>query len=261
MAEMRVIACTPRVLPRSQWTSSFRNAVRVNPDNCPEGVPVDVDVNERLALDVTKYWGKDGVKLSVGFIETPDLALRQRILSHMNAWGLSANVTFVFSETDPDVRIARFTADEAPGHDGYWSYIGTDIQLIDKDKPTMNLEAFTMDTLDSEFYRVVRHETGHTLGFPHEHMRKQIIERLDPAKVISSFMASQGWSEQEVRDQVLTPLEDASILGTPSADETSIMCYQIPGLLTKDGNAIAGGLDINDSDRAFAALVYPKPKT
>jgi hypothetical protein len=30
-------------------------------------------------------------------------------------------------------------------------------------------------TPDAEFYRVVRHETGHTLGFPHEHMRKEII--------------------------------------------------------------------------------------
>jgi hypothetical protein len=247
-------------LPRTQWATAYDNACRVNPDNLPEGVAADVDVNERLALDVTRYWGKQGVKLTVGFIDTPDAELRTRILSHMNAWSATANVTFVFSEVDPQVRIARFTADEAPGHDGYWSYVGTDVLLIAKDKPTMNLEAFTMQTSESEFHRVVRHEAGHTCGFPHEHMRKQIIERLDPDKVIASFMESQGWSEQEVRDQILTPLEDASILGTTSADQTSIMCYQIDGSLTKDGKAIVGGLDINDSDRAFAALVYPKPK-
>jgi hypothetical protein len=28
----------------------------------------------------------------------------------------------------------------------------------------MNLDSFTTSTPDSEFYRVVRHETGHTLG-------------------------------------------------------------------------------------------------
>ena len=56
----------------------------------------------------------------------------------------------------------------------------------------MNLEAFTMDTPDSEFFRVVRHETGHTLGFPHEHMRKAIIDRLDPEKVIAELHEEPG---------------------------------------------------------------------
>ena len=44
----------------------------------------------------------------------------------------------------------------------------------------MNLEAFTMQTPDSEFHRVVRHEAGHTLGFPHEHMRKAIVAAPGP---------------------------------------------------------------------------------
>ena len=71
-----------------------------------------------------------------------------------------------------------------------------------------------MQTPDSEFYRVVRHEAGHTLGFPHEHMRKAIVERLDREKVIADYMRSQGWTRQEVIDQVLTPLEESSLLGT-----------------------------------------------
>ena len=116
-----------------------------------------------------------------------------------------------------------------------------------------------MNTIDSEFHRVVRHEAGHTLGFPHEHMRGEIIQRLDREKVIAEFMRTQGWTRQEVIDQVLTPLEDSSILGTPTADVTSIMCYQIEGDLTLDGQPIPGGTDINDLDFAFAASVYPKP--
>jgi hypothetical protein len=35
------------------------------------------------------------------------------------------------------------------------------------------------------------------------------------------------------------------------------MCYQLPGLITKDGRPILGGPDINASDRAFAKLIYP----
>ena len=36
------------------------------------------------------------------------------------------------------------------------------------------------------------------------------------------------------------------------------MCYQLPAEITKDGQPIHGGLDINDSDGRFAGIVYPK---
>jgi hypothetical protein len=36
------------------------------------------------------------------------------------------------------------------------------------------------------------------------------------------------------------------------------MCYQIPGELTRDGKPIIGGKDIDASDAAFAARIYPK---
>ena len=81
----------------------------------------------------------------------------------------------------------------------------------------------------------------------------------EPRAVLAEFgMQTQGWTEEEVRQQVLTPLEDSSLLGTAHADPRSIMCYQIPGSLTKDGKPIVGGTDIDTQDRAFAAKVYPK---
>ena len=264
MPESPVISCTPRYLPRAEWPRAATNAIKQNPNNRPPGLEEDQvpegNEGERLALDVTRYWGKGGVHLTLGFIETPDRALRDRILSHLNAWSEKANVRFVPSNTDPQVRIARWTAQDSPGDEGYWSNLGTDVLLIDPRRPTMNLEAFTMGTLDSEFHRVVRHEAGHTMGFPHEHMRQAIIQRLDREKVIRAFMASQGWTRQDVIDQVLTPLEESSVLATPTAEEDSIMCYEIPGSLTLDGQAIVGGMDITPNDHAFAAQVYPKPR-
>jgi hypothetical protein len=258
----QVIACVPRLLPRQEWVNAARNAIAVNPDNRPPGLDESAlhpgGGGERLALDITRYWGTGGVQLTVGFIDTPDTALRKRILEHMHAWSKAANVGFVETCTDPQVRIARWTAEDSPGDEGYWSNLGTDIRLISKERPTMNLEAFTMSTPDSEFFRVVRHETGHTLGFPHEHLRQAIIDRLDREKVIANFMRTQGWSRQEVIDQVLTPLEEASILGTEAAEETSIMCYHIDGALTTNGLPVVGGTDITEQDYAFAASVYPK---
>jgi hypothetical protein len=47
-------------------------------------------------------------------------------------------------------------------------------------------------------------------------------------------------------------------MGTP-ADETSIMSYQLPGEIMKDGRPIAGGMDINEADYAFAGKIYPIP--
>jgi hypothetical protein len=122
----------------------------------------------------------------------------------------------------------------------------------------MNLQAFTMKTPESEFHRVVRHETGHTMGFPHEHMRRELVNLIDPAKAMAFFKSTQGWSAEQVRRQVLTPIEDSSLLGTAHADPNSIMCYQIPGSITKNGKPIVGGLDIDKSDYEFAAKIYPK---
>jgi hypothetical protein len=210
---------------------------------------------QHLAVLTAKYWQTKGVRLTVGFLDSPPADLRRRIVSHMNAWGKTAKVKFTQTKTDPQVRIARLTGDE---DGGYWSYLGTDILLIRKNQPTMNLEGFTMKTSDAEFRRVVRHETGHTMGFPHEHMRRQLVAKIDRVKAYKFYEATQGWSKEEVRQQVLTPIEESSLLGTAHADPNSIMCYQIPGSITKNSKPIRGGTDINAKDRAFAASIYPK---
>jgi hypothetical protein len=239
-----------------------QKAVEINPMNhAPVQrlamiMPGFMPSKERIAVVTTKYWGNQGVKLTVAFLDNPPAPLRKRILSHMNAWNKTGNVEFVETSRDGQVRIARMGGNDG----GYWSYVGTDILMIPRNEPTMNLEEFSMSTPISEFHRVVRHETGHTLGFPHEHMRKQLVAKIDPEKAVEFFRRTQGWTAAETRAQVLTPLEDSSILGTPFADPKSIMCYQIPGSITRDGKPIPGGVDIDTSDFAFAGQIYPKAK-
>ena len=256
-----MLVCTPRTLPHDQLVSAAIKAVQINPANRADprlvrAVLGPSPLPEHIAVLIGRRWHTKGVNLTVGFMDGPEPALRARILSHMNAWGKTANVLFSETKTDPQVRIAR--ADTPVADAGYWSYLGTEILEIDADKPTMNLQDFTMETPDSEFYRVVRHETGHTLGFVHEHMRAKLVKLIDPAKAIPYFEATQGWSEADVRDQVLTPIDESLLSGTDT-DQQSIMCYQIPGTLTFDGEPIPGGRDIDASDYAFAASIYPKP--
>jgi hypothetical protein len=252
------VVCVPKALPRSLWVPAALTATEINPVNHPRLerlsmiMPAFQPTAESIAVVTTKYWHTKGVKLTVDFLDNPPTALRKRILSHMNAWNKTTNVQFLESKTSPQVRIAR-----TPGK-GHWSYLGTDILSIQSNEPTMNLDSFAMNTPDSEFYRVVRHETGHTLGCPHEHMRKELVALIDQAKAISFFGATQGWAPDMVRRQVLTPIEQSSLLGTAQADPKSIMCYQIPGTITQSGKPIIGGLDIDKSDYEFMSKIYPK---
>jgi hypothetical protein len=89
-------------------------------------------------------------------------------------------------------------------------------------------------------------------------MRKALVARIDREKAYAYFWATQRWDRATVDAQVLKSLDEASIMGT-KPDETSIMCYQLPGSITKNGKPIIGGIDINETDYAFMAKLYPRP--
>jgi hypothetical protein len=252
-----MIVCQPRLLPKKQWIKAASMAATINPVNEPAKRAAAIGRPLKpleLAVMTTKYWGAKGVDLSVSFLDNPSKPLRDRILSHMTAWAKTANVRFRYTTGHGQVRIARAQ------NDGYWSYVGTDILSIPLNQQTLNLDSFSMDTPESEFVRVVRHEAGHTLGFPHEHMRKELVDLIDRQKAIAFFGQTQGWTPKEVEFQVLTPLSKGSLIATDHADPKSIMCYQIPGSITKNGKPIVGGADIVATDREFIARIYPPPR-
>ncbi len=259
---MSHIVCVPKSLTPSQAEVAIRRSIEINPANAMDSRTVERTPigrrggPRRAALLIASRWPATGVHLSVQFLDDPTKELRRRILLHMNAWGKTANVQFEETRGTGQVRIARL--DRPADLAGYWSYVGTQILAIEDDQPTLNLEGFTMRTSAAEFRRVVRHEAGHTIGLEHEHMRSDLIKKIDRRKCIAYFDRTQGWTEKETIAQVLTPLSARSIMGTTEADPLSIMCYEIPGEITKDGEPIRGGIDINSNDFAFAARVYPK---
>ncbi len=259
-------SCIPRkVVSIASVKKEAKRAIEINPLNRPNGVAMykrlgRMPTPEELALATKKYWGVGGVRLTVGFLDNASQELRNRILSHMNAWNKTANIEFIETQNaqDADVRINRERIND-PQWGGYWSYLGTDITLYQgPNGQNMNLEAFTMATSDSEFYRVVRHEAGHALGFPHEHMRAELVAKIDRAKAVDFYKTLAGWTPQDVDQQVLTPLNPTNIEGTSIPDVDSIMTYHIPGIITNDGRPIPGGDDISPIDYDFAGLIYPK---
>jgi hypothetical protein len=250
--------CIPKAPRPASWKDLARQAQAARPSNVPEGLDldsIDPKPGERAALNIKLRWPRSGVKLTVSFLDNPETELRRMILARMNAWNKTANVAFTETTADKDhadVRIARVK------DDGYWSWLGIDIHNH-PGKQTMNLDSFTVHTLPSELDRVVCHETGHTLGFEHEHLRAELVELLDVEKTVAFFMKDQGWTREEVLDQVLTPLEKRSILTSGQRpDPRSIMCYDISGECTRSGKPIVGGKVIDAEDFAFAGRVYPK---
>ena len=239
-------------LPERLQANAAELASSINPVNAPllQFASGLIEEPQRLTLLTAKYWGPAPRTLTVSFMESTPNDLATRILGHMNAWTRTVDIRFALTNNVGDVRISR-----GPG--GYYSYLGTDIKLVPRNRQTMNLQNFTMSTSESEYKRVVRHETGHTLGFPHEHMRKALVNRIDPQKAYDYFRITYGWDKATVDAQVLTPLDSRTIIGTP-ADQDSIMCYQLPGSITKDGKPIRGGKDINQTDYTFAGRIYPK---
>jgi len=121
----QILVCTPKRLPDELLVPSAHTAVQINPLNHPplhrltRVLPDFQPTPERIAVVTTKYWGIRGVRLTVGFMDNPPADLRKRILQHMNAWSATANVKFVETRTDPQVRIAR----ESGVTGGYWSYL------------------------------------------------------------------------------------------------------------------------------------------
>jgi hypothetical protein len=247
-------ACSIKTLPEEILIEASETAVFINPANAVAimaalGFGFTMLPPAYIAAITSKYWGPK-VMLTVGFMESITDEIANRIIGYMNRWkDRGASVLFTRTKTDPQVRITR-------SGDGYWSYLGTDILHVPKNQPTMCLSGITMRTSDAECERVIVHEAGHTLSFPHEHMRRDLVQLLDREKTIAEFMRTQGWSRQEVINQVLTPLDEASLMSTP-VDQDSLMCYQIPGNCTKSGQPIKGGSRLSESDWTFAARSYP----
>jgi len=252
-----VPGCVVKALPARLQAPAAATAARINPVNDPVRWPLvagivgfEIAEPQRIAVMTSKYWGPRPRRLTVSFMETTADNLKNRIIQHMNAWTRTVGISFVGTTGVGDVRISR-------GGGGYYSYLGTDILHIPRNRQTMNLEGFTMNTPESEYLRVVRHETGHTLGFPHEHMRRDIVARIDPQKAYTWFWNTYRWDKATVDAQVLTPLNESTLMGTP-VDQTSIMCYQLPASITRDGRPIIGGVDINANDYSFAGRIYPR---
>ncbi len=89
----QAMTCTPMSLPGEMLDEAAQRAAEENPANRPDVaaiariLPASAPMSAFISVLTTKYWRTNGVRLTVGFMDTPPIDLRAKILSHMNAWG------------------------------------------------------------------------------------------------------------------------------------------------------------------------------
>jgi hypothetical protein len=178
----------------------------------------------------------------------------QKVADTVKIWSKYANLTFQEVPDNSDVRIT-FDA-----RDGSWSLVGSDCAKARVDEATMNLGWIesTNRTSDKEKATIL-HEFGHVLGMLHEHQspahgRRSVI---DPNKAVKFYMASQGWTEEMVWEQIINTLTERDVSNFSEVDTHSIMHYAMPKQVT-GREAIEYNYKLSDLDKAFAVINYPR---
>ena len=110
----------------------------------------------------------------------------------------------------------------------------------------------TMKITDAFNKRIIRHEFGHVCGLLHEHQNPN-ADMIDIDKAYSYYFKTRGWVKAIVDQNVLSPP------GTTYSefDESSVMTYDIPAEITKDGKAYPRGNDYSDIDKLWLRRMYP----
>ena len=132
---------------------------------------------------------------------------------------------------------------------GSWSYVGKQIQDIDKSKPTMNFGWLDVGTFIHEFC--------HTLGMIHEHQNPfgKGIQWNVPA-VYQWASETQGWDKTVTDTNILDKYNSDSINGS-NYDPLSIMLYFYPASLTTNGVGTTENHQLSPTDKQWLSSIYP----
>ena len=191
----------------------------------------------RAIMQRTKLWAKNS-KIKYGFVSDGDGNLVSFIREAFKDWMELTCLTIEEEKANPDAADIRisFIADR-----GHYSNIGTDSKLQEASLnssgrfESMNLDPTGLDNLN--YMRgVAKHETGHSIGFAHEHQNPDHPIIWDEDLVRTEFAQSQGWDNQKIFENILEKLSDTNQYVFTPRDGKSIMHYSFPPELIRNAN-------------------------
>jgi serralysin len=238
-----VAVMTARLAPPAPHAAHACVDVRPPTPRTPSGV-------EDLAALDGSYWPV-GHTLHVAFRGgTP--SLNARVLAQMQEWSKYVAIDFAAGDwSTAEVRVAYLQGQ------GSYSYLGTGCLQVPADQHTMNLGWLDDATDPTEVRRVVLHETGHALGFVHEQSQPNANIPWNKPAVYAFYAGPPNyWDKAEVDAQVFQRYSTDEVTASPF-DPASIMEYPVDARLTTKGYAIGWNTDLTDTDKAFAASIYP----
>jgi len=206
------------------------------------------DLREAGVLLTARKWAASRA-IKISFIDGEGSVI-DRVKKQAEAWLDYINLKFEWSDSNGEIRITF--KDE-----GSWSYIGTSSLSIPAGEATMCFGWLTPTESETEYSRVVKHEFGHALGFPHEHSHPQAGIPWDVPRVYEYYQRTQGWTKEDVDSQVFARYSESQTQFS-EYDPKSIMHYPVPNELTIGDWEVGWNVDFSEGDKKFASWQYPK---
>ncbi|KAF5242674.1 hypothetical protein FANTH_8583 [Fusarium anthophilum] len=195
---------------------------------------------------VISYYFMGGTKLQ-----------HEKVAKAIEEWTWYANVRFA-EVSLPENSNVRITFNP---NDGSWSYIGRQCDSIPVKEATMNLawlDKFSDITGNEK--AVILHEFGHALGLLHEHQSPahggKAVKDVEAA--LELYKRTQGWTTQQIYDQVINVYNKSDVSNYSQVDIHSIMHYPQPKELTGLKEDIPYNEKLTDLDKAYMILQYPR---
>lgn len=270
MKEAPIKICTIRKKTPQQAIHNVRNAFLENRNNLPSDINnSDLSVLENfslnneirhpdderrlleLALPIASLWNP-GREIKIAFLSGKRI-IRDRVKEYASEWLKYANLNFVYV-TKPEQAEIRITFNKKYGS---WSGVGTDNLDVDSSESTMNFGWLDDETTEEDFRSVVLHEFGHMIGCGHEHESpKNGGVPWDKEKAYKYYMRTQGWTREEIDQQIFDTYKNNQIRGT-KLDKRSIMMYAIPESITIGNFRVGWNSKLSKSDKDFIKKTYP----
>lgn len=244
---------TPTVAPSTlHFRRVVRDPVRIS-DQPAEMLRIEEERHRtvELALPVSTMW-EPGTEIKIAFLSGKKI-IKDHLMEIASEWLKYANLDFVYvtRNKQSDVRITFNSKLDST------SALGTECKLYGPNEATMNFGWLNEDTTEADFRSVVLHEFGHMIGCGHEHESpKDGGIPWDKPKAYRHFMKTQGWTKEEVDEQVFSTYTRNEIRGS-KLDKKSIMMYPIPDSITKGQYTVGWNTRLSKEDKRFIGKVYP----